>query len=273
MRAVMMISWMWLRSAAIVGSLPGPAGSQSRQKQGRQPAVSRRGLQGLTVARVSATMLLIFRNALCTDEKGGLMELHLIIEGCRDLAEQLYSQISQAIRAGRLAEGQQLPPTRLLAQQLGISRKPVAEAYTRLTYDHFLVAHTGRGTFVGAQRTSGDRPASGVALAARPTLDNGCNSTRRSVPRPRAGARNMNSSAARRRRRISHRKSGGAASCTGCARTPTAAASMRRPRASPRCARPSCGMPAMRAVCAAARGRSSSPTGRNNRSICWDAYC
>jgi len=78
------------------------------------------------------------------------MELHLIIEGGRDLAEQLYSQISQAIRAGRLAEGQQLPPTRLLAQQLGISRKPVAEAYTRLTYDHFLVAHTGRGTFGGA---------------------------------------------------------------------------------------------------------------------------
>ncbi|WP_296000672.1 PLP-dependent aminotransferase family protein [Rugamonas sp.] len=99
------------------------------------------------------------------------MELHLIIEGGRDLSEQLYSQISQAVRAGRLAEGQQLPPTRLLALQLGISRKPVAEAYSRLTYDRILVAHTGRGTFVGVQGGSGGRAAQGVELAARPTLD------------------------------------------------------------------------------------------------------
>src|SRR5471032_1863325 len=99
------------------------------------------------------------------------MELHLIIEGGRDLAEQRVSQIKLAILSGRLGEGQQLPPTRLLAQQLGISRKPVAEAYSRLTYDRILVAHTGRGTFVGAQGASGGRPAVAVRLAARATLD------------------------------------------------------------------------------------------------------
>ena len=99
------------------------------------------------------------------------MELHLIIEGGRDLAEQLVSQIKLAIRSGRLAEGQQLPPTRLLAQQLGISRKPVAEAYSRLTHERILVAQTGRGTFVGAQGASGGRAAQAVQLAARATLD------------------------------------------------------------------------------------------------------
>ena len=99
------------------------------------------------------------------------MELHLIIEGGRELSEQLYTQIGQAIRAGRLAEGQQLPPTRLLAQQLGISRKPVAEAYSRLTFDRLLVAQTGRGTFVAAQGGEGRQRAAGAELAARATLD------------------------------------------------------------------------------------------------------
>jgi GntR family transcriptional regulator/MocR family aminotransferase len=99
------------------------------------------------------------------------MELHLIIEGGRDLSEQVYSQIIQAIRSGRLTRGQQLPPTRLLAQQLGISRKPVADAYSRLTYDRILVAHTGRGTFVGELGGAGARRVEGAQLASRDTLE------------------------------------------------------------------------------------------------------
>ena len=54
------------------------------------------------------------------------MELHLVIEGGKDLSGQVYRQLADAIRSGRLADGQQVPPSRLLAQQLGISRKPVA---------------------------------------------------------------------------------------------------------------------------------------------------
>ncbi len=82
------------------------------------------------------------------------MELHLIIEGKRDLSGQVYRQLSQAILGGRLADGQQVPPSRLLAQQLGISRRPVAEAYQRLTYDQLLVGHAGRGTFVSAPKST-----------------------------------------------------------------------------------------------------------------------
>jgi GntR family transcriptional regulator/MocR family aminotransferase len=98
------------------------------------------------------------------------VELHLIIEGGRELSEQVYNQISQAIRAGRLAPGQQLPPTRLLAQQLGISRKPVAEADSRLTYDRILVAHPGRGTFVGDAGGTGTRQVKEAQLGSRATL-------------------------------------------------------------------------------------------------------
>ena len=50
------------------------------------------------------------------------MELHILIDGTRDLGGQLYRQLSAAIRSGRLTDGQQLPPSRLLASQLGVSR-------------------------------------------------------------------------------------------------------------------------------------------------------
>lgn len=98
------------------------------------------------------------------------MELHLQIQGDKDLAEQLYSQLHAAVSSGRLAQGQQLPPSRLLAQQLGISRKPVAMAYSRLTSDGLLQAHTGRGTFVGAPGTTSSRPVQGAELASSATL-------------------------------------------------------------------------------------------------------
>ncbi len=78
------------------------------------------------------------------------MELHIRIEGKKDLAEQVYRQIAEAIRTSRLADGQQLPPSRLLAQQLGISRKTVSEAYARLTIDKLIVGKTGKGSFVSA---------------------------------------------------------------------------------------------------------------------------
>lgn len=98
------------------------------------------------------------------------MELHLIIEGSKDLSGQLYRQLGDAIRAGRLAHGQLLPPTRLLAQQLGISRKPVAQAYQRLVYDKLLVGQAGRGTYVSAARAQPAARPDGAALAAHATL-------------------------------------------------------------------------------------------------------
>ena len=57
------------------------------------------------------------------------MELHVVIDGDKDLAGQLYRQLRDSIRRGRLAAGEKLPPSRLLAEQLGLSRKTVSEAY------------------------------------------------------------------------------------------------------------------------------------------------
>ena len=79
------------------------------------------------------------------------MELHVVITGDKDLSGQLYRQLDDAIRSGRLPADEQLPPSRLLAQQLGISRKTVSEVYARLTLDRLLVGRVGVGTFVAPQ--------------------------------------------------------------------------------------------------------------------------
>ncbi|WP_044872384.1 PLP-dependent aminotransferase family protein [Pseudomonas sp. LFM046] len=79
------------------------------------------------------------------------MELHIVIQGSKDLSGQLYRQLREAIESGRLKPGTRLPPSRLLAEQLGISRKTVSDTYALLTYDNLLTGKVGSGTFVNAQ--------------------------------------------------------------------------------------------------------------------------
>ena len=50
------------------------------------------------------------------------MELHVVINGRKDLAEQLYQQLREAIATGRLSAGAQLPPSRLLAEHFTHSK-------------------------------------------------------------------------------------------------------------------------------------------------------
>jgi GntR family transcriptional regulator/MocR family aminotransferase len=76
------------------------------------------------------------------------MELHIVLQEKKDLAGQLYRQLRDAIRAGRLGSGEQVPPSRLLSAQLKLARKTVVEAYSRLTLEGLLVSRVGRGTFV-----------------------------------------------------------------------------------------------------------------------------
>ncbi len=78
------------------------------------------------------------------------MDLHIVIDRHQPLGEQLLRQLRGLIRSGRLATGAQLPPTRLLAEQLRLARQTVAEAYERLTLEQLIEARRGRGSFVRA---------------------------------------------------------------------------------------------------------------------------
>jgi DNA-binding transcriptional MocR family regulator len=68
----------------------------------------------------------------------------------------VYKQIADGIRAalaaGRLTAGQQLPPTRDLAKQLGVNRNTVIAAYDLLVETGVATGQTGRGTFLVAPR-------------------------------------------------------------------------------------------------------------------------
>ncbi|MEE1924615.1 PLP-dependent aminotransferase family protein [Pseudomonas sp. 148P] len=99
------------------------------------------------------------------------MELHITLHGRKDLADQLYRQLRDGIDSGRLAAGTQLPPTRLLAEQLGVSRKTVAEAYSRLTYDNLLSGQVGRGTFITPQPLAGAPQRHDTPLASAASLE------------------------------------------------------------------------------------------------------
>ena len=66
------------------------------------------------------------------------------------LHRQIEAAIRDAIRAGRLRRGAALPPTRVLAADLGVSRGVVVEAYQQLTAEGYLSSRSGGYTQVAA---------------------------------------------------------------------------------------------------------------------------
>ncbi len=66
------------------------------------------------------------------------------------LHRQIETSIRDSIRAGRLPRGSSLPPSRVLAADLGVSRGVVVEAYQQLAAEGYLASHTGGYTQVAA---------------------------------------------------------------------------------------------------------------------------
>ncbi|WP_433379857.1 PLP-dependent aminotransferase family protein [Actinoplanes sp. CA-142083] len=76
------------------------------------------------------------------------MELFLDPDDGRALSTQLYDQIREAIADGRLPHGGRLQPSRLVAQELGIARSTVTDAYARLTAEGYVEGRRGGGSVV-----------------------------------------------------------------------------------------------------------------------------
>lgn len=68
--------------------------------------------------------------------------------GSEPLHRQLVSGLRDAIRTGRLAPQTRLPSTRVLATDLGVSRRLVVDAYSQLVAEGFLHSRHGSGTRV-----------------------------------------------------------------------------------------------------------------------------
>ncbi|WP_458413455.1 PLP-dependent aminotransferase family protein [Schinkia sp. CFF1] len=64
------------------------------------------------------------------------------------LIRQIYKQLRTKILSGELSAGYRLPSTRHLAEELGVSRNVILEAYDQLLAEGFLEGQPGAGTFV-----------------------------------------------------------------------------------------------------------------------------
>lgn len=72
--------------------------------------------------------------------------------GDEPIYQQIFDQIADRIRSGAFPDGFRLPPTRMLAIELGTHRNTVVRAYAELEAAGFLSSTVGRGTFVRAPR-------------------------------------------------------------------------------------------------------------------------
>jgi GntR family transcriptional regulator/MocR family aminotransferase len=85
--------------------------------------------------------------------------------GTGGLRVRLERELRLAVQEGRLAPGARLPASRVLAQELGVARSVVVEAYAQLVADGYLEARQGSGTRVREGRSPGG------AAAAPPPAD------------------------------------------------------------------------------------------------------
>ncbi|MFD8483379.1 PLP-dependent aminotransferase family protein [Kitasatospora sp. NPDC059673] len=81
---------------------------------------------------------------------GGDLHLDLTAGRTRGLGLRaaLEDALRTAVRDGRLAPGTRLPSSRALAADLGIARNTIAEAYTQLVAEGWLMSRQGSGTVV-----------------------------------------------------------------------------------------------------------------------------
>ena len=60
-------------------------------------------------------------------------------------------QISNLIKKGAFKKGDKLPPERIMAKKLGVSRPSVREAYSALEIAGILESRVGSGTYVQSE--------------------------------------------------------------------------------------------------------------------------
>ena len=76
----------------------------------------------------------------------------ITLDGVGTLVDQLVRALRVEILKGEV--GARLPPTRTLAEDLGVSRNTVITAYGELANEGLIVSHFGGGSFIGRQEKS-----------------------------------------------------------------------------------------------------------------------
>jgi GntR family transcriptional regulator / MocR family aminotransferase len=99
----------------------------------------------------------------------------LLVQVDRARRAPLHRQLAEAlrgvIRAGRMTPGTRMPSTRVLAADLGVSRRLVVDTYGQLIAEGFLVSKRGSGTRVARVDTSAAQPRADIDATPRYDVD------------------------------------------------------------------------------------------------------
>ena len=76
------------------------------------------------------------------------MQLHLSSNEGVPIYQQIVNQVKHLVAAGRLGPGEEVPPIRVLAQQLLVNPNTVARAYLELERAGVVQKRHGSGTYV-----------------------------------------------------------------------------------------------------------------------------
>ena len=95
--------------------------------------------------------------------------LRLDREAPATLGAQLQDQLRDAIRTGRLGDGERLPSSRTLAQELGVSRGLIVDVFAQLEAEGYLISRSGSATRVNGAAACD--PCTDVAPAPPDRLD------------------------------------------------------------------------------------------------------
>src|SRR5215213_2187938 len=76
------------------------------------------------------------------------MQLHISSSDGVPIYIQIFNQVKHLVAAGRLSPGEELPPIRVLAEQLVVNPNTVARAYLELERSGLVTKRQGSGTYV-----------------------------------------------------------------------------------------------------------------------------
>ena len=76
------------------------------------------------------------------------MQLHISPRDGVPIYRQVVNQVKHLVGSGRLTAGEELPPIRVLAEQLVVNPNTIARAYAELEHAGIVTKRHGSGTYV-----------------------------------------------------------------------------------------------------------------------------
>jgi GntR family transcriptional regulator len=76
------------------------------------------------------------------------VQIHISTNDGVPIYQQIVNQVKYLVACGRLAPGEELPPIRVLAEQLLVNPNTIARAYMELERDGIVTKRHGSGTYV-----------------------------------------------------------------------------------------------------------------------------